>query len=162
MRWVTLKIKKKNSRAREANGSNDRPGETLKVPRAQVNIKHSVFTWRHDSHLVTKRRLCMLVSMSEINPVGVDPPINLHSCCAACQVTIRTLAWYFLRDSSSPVYNATMPSCILCVQRSEVGGKALNSISFCDGVAGRYVTVEIAPSACRCTKCVKKPWFLAA
>lgn len=45
--------------------------------------KHSVFTWRHDSHLVTKRRLCMLVSMSEINPVGVDPPINLHSCCAA-------------------------------------------------------------------------------
>lgn len=124
--------------------------------------KHSVFTWRHDSHLVTKRRLCMLVSMSEINPVGVDPPINLHSCCAACQVTIRTLAWYFLRDSSSPVYNATMPSCILCVQRSEVGGKALNSISFCDGVAGRYVTVEIAPSACRCTKCVKKPCFLAA
>lgn len=78
-----------------------------------VNIKHSVFTWRHDSHFVTKRRSCMLVSMSERNPVGVDPAIDLHSCCAASQVTIRTLAWYFLRDSSSPVSNATMPSCIL-------------------------------------------------
>lgn len=94
-----IENKKKNSRAREANGSNDRPGETLKVPRAQVNIKHSVFTWRHDSHLVTKRRLCMLVSMSEINPVGVDPPINLHSCCAACgdnkNPCVIFLTWQF-------------------------------------------------------------------
>ena len=140
VRWVAFKMKKP-LRARDANGSNDR--FSLQMAMWTLSYLHE---WHHGSYIWIGAAV-VLVSVSESwasNKFAVS-----HVTISPCVIF---LAWQF----EPSLQRAIFAFYVTCDATLSEGGKLVNSVSFSNGVSGRYVTVEIAPSARRWTKRVKE------